>query len=138
MDLVKNLIASKGVEMATPLIAKLGFSESQAALFLPVAVKAIMNKVMGEDKSESSSFSLSGLLGSGGPDLSSILGGINNDEVAKEAGVTTDQAKSGLEAIGPSLMNGLKEQGAGAIMGALGGGDAAGGLMGAVGGLFGK
>lgn len=137
MDFIKSIIASKGAEMAAPLVAKLGFSESQANMFLPVAVKAIMGKVMGEDKNEASSFSLGSLLGDGGPDLSSIMGLINPGEVAKEAGVSESLAKSGLESIGPSLMDGLKEQGAGAIMGALGGGDDAGGLLGAAGKLAG-
>ena len=128
MDLVKQLVEKKGQELAAPLIAKLGFSQEQAGSFLPMAVSALMTKFGEDDKNESSSFSLSGLLGGGGVDVSSLVSGIDVGGIASKVGIGEDKAKSGLAEIAPGVIDGLKEQGLSSVMGALGGGDAGGAL----------
>lgn len=136
MDFVKQMVAQKGAEMAAPLVAKLGFSQDQATTFLPMAISALMSKFGSDDKDESSSFSLSGLLGGGdGPDLGSIASGIDVGDIASKVGIGEDKAKAGIAELAPSVVNGLKEQGLSSVMGALGGGDG-GGALGAIGKLF--
>ena len=133
MDMIKNMIAQKGAEFAAPLVEKLGFSQSQATMFLPMAIEALMAKFGNDDKDESSSFSLAGLLGGGGDDISSMVDGIDVADIASKVGIGEDKAKSGLAALAPAVVDGLKEQGVSSVLGALGGGDGGG-----IGGMLGK
>ncbi|MEO1337902.1 MAG: DUF937 domain-containing protein [Myxococcota bacterium] len=136
MEIVKQIVTQKGAELAKPLIEKLGFSQDQVNTFLPMAVSALMAKFGADDKDESSSFSLTDLIGGAkGLDLGALASGIDLGDIASKVGIGEDKAKAGLTEIAPNVVEGLKEQGLSSVMGALSGGNL-GSALGSLGKLF--
>ena len=137
-NIVSTLIVEKGSDMVAPLIAKLGISEATAKQFIHVAATAIIAKVMTDDQDEKSPFDLGALFTpDSGPEIEDVIAGVDTDAVAREAGVTPEQANTGMATIGPMVMEMMKSQGKDALIGALTGSGGAGGMLGKLaGGLF--
>lgn len=136
--IVSTLLVEKGADMVAPLVAKLGFSEATAKQFVQVAATAIVEKVMAKDQDEASPFDLGALLNpGGGPEIEDVIKDVDTDAVATAAGVTKEQADTGMETIGPVIMDMMKDKGKDALIGALTGSGDAGGMLGKLaGGLF--
>ncbi len=126
--------------MIAPLVAKIGFSEATAKQFIQVAATAIVGKVMADDQDEKSPFDLGALLMPGsGPEIEDVIGDVDTDAVASAAGVSKEEADSGMATIGPMIMDMMKDQGKDALIGALTGSEGGGGMLGKLaGGLFGN
>lgn len=135
MELISGFLQQHGSGLVSKLVEGLGFDPAQAEKFVPAAVEQVTGLLTG------GGLDIGSLLGGNG--VSSLLGKVDTDGLAQQAGVSVDQARSGLESLAPDLLSGLSDQagGAEALLGALGG-DSSGGLVGAVGklagGFFGK
>ncbi len=127
MELIKKLLADKGPELVQTLVARAGFSEGEANDFLP----AVLGK-------------LGDLFGRGELDLtegaSKLAERINPGALGLQIGLDEEKASSGLAAIVPDLLEGLKGMaGTGGIAGLLGSSDGGtDGLNDLAGKLFGR
>lgn len=127
MDILKELISSKGAGLMTELAGK-GFSAEQAEKFIPEAGSRIMDALPGLD--------LGSLLKSDtSTQISSVIGNIDIAALAGKLGLDAGLAQGGLEKLIPIAMSFLKDNEAAAgLLGMLGG--KAGGLAGLAKGLF--
>ena len=140
-QLIEQVLQEKGGDLVQSLVSQLGFDANTAQQFVPAAIGQLGQALGGGG---GGGFDLAGLLGNlgGGGDLSGLLDQVNVGALASEAGTSETEAKQGLEALAPQVLDALGQQAGGAdgLLSALGGGDA-GGLLGAaskLGGLLGK
>ena len=131
--LIQNLISDQGSSLIETLTSQLGMDASLAERFLPAGFEKI-GDVLG-----SGEIDIASLLGGGG--VQSLLDKADVGGLASQLGMEASQAKDGLGAIAPAMLEGLQGSGAESLLGALtGGGDGGGGglagIAGKLGGLF--
>ena len=127
MDFLQNLLGDKTSELVSGLVDKAGFSADQAKAFVPEATGSVVDAVKGAGDIDFSNL---------GAAAQNVMGKVDVSSLAGKVGIDTEQARNGLTAFVPKLLQMLQEKAGGAegIMSLLGGlGE--GGLGGALGGL---
>ncbi|HEB89495.1 MAG TPA: hypothetical protein ENI85_08005 [Deltaproteobacteria bacterium] len=132
--MLEDLLKEHGGELVSSLTSGAGLAPDQAEKFLPPAVSGI-GEALG-----SGGLDLSDLLGGGGGAVSALLEKIDIGPIAAAAGLDEERARKGLASLVSTVMSllGNKAGGAEGLLSMLGGSGEAGGALGALGGMAGK
>ncbi|MFK7898150.1 MAG: hypothetical protein AB8G23_20125 [Myxococcota bacterium] len=131
--MLEALLKEHGGELLSSLTGAGGLDQGQAENLLPPALSGIGDALQG------GGLDLGSLLGGGG--AGDLLQQLNIGDIASSAGLSEDQASSGLASLIPAVMSLLGNQAGGAedLLSMLGGGgEGASGALGAIGNIAGK
>ena len=101
MDFLQRLLNEQGYRITQDLVGKLGFSSTQAGVYLPQAISSVVLAFQG------GKLDITALMGGG--DASPLLERIDVSALAQEVGIDEELASVGLAALVPTLLRALRE-----------------------------